>query len=101
MGPRGRVVVPGSSPPGQVRTPTSERSLNSETSTPSRHGLVLQPEVAGETVREVGIQSVRDQDGDLRGGGQFAEPGQDRPRAGRLVVDLEDVEELQTCVAGV
>ena len=47
---------------------------------------MLESEVGGEALREVGVESVGDQDGDLRGRGEFAEPGQDRSGAGRLVV---------------
>jgi hypothetical protein len=40
--------------------------------------VVLESEVGGEALRQVGVESVGDQDGDLRGRGQFAEPAQNR-----------------------
>ena len=62
---------------------------------------MLTSEVGGEAAGEIGGDSVGHEDGDPRGRGQLAEPGQNRSRAGHLVVELEDVEELQACAARV
>jgi hypothetical protein len=55
---------------------------------------VLESEVAGETLREAGVESVGEQDGDVTRG-EVGQAGQDGAGVGDVVVEVEDVAQLQ------
>jgi hypothetical protein len=63
--------------------------------------LMLETEVDGKALSQVGLEAGCEQDGDAATGGEAREPAQDGAGSCGGVVDLEDVVQLQSGGAGV